>query len=150
MSPEALAAALSSNVEPRKLFRWSRVHAQFQGDVSSDAFEITRIIRYRNSFLPVVRGQFLPSASGTTVAIQMELHPFVMVGMCLWFGGVGLGILTFASGLLNGQAPLFPGLLVLLGMLAFGFALVSGGFWPEAKKQKSTLIEMFEGAASAD
>lgn len=142
MSPEALAAALSSNVEPRKWFRWSKVHARFQGEVSRDGFEITRIIRYQNSSLPIVRGQFLPNASGTKVAIRMGLHPSAIAFVCVWFGGLGLGTFAFAYVWLSGQASAWPGLLILPAMIVFGFAIVSGGFWFEATKQKPMLIEL--------
>ena len=143
MSPEEIVAALNSRIEPKKLFRFSSDHAPFQDDISRDGFKITRVVHYRNSFLPIVTGRFLPGNSGIKVVIRLGLHPFVTAFMCVWFGGVGLGVIGTISGLLSGQAPASPMLLIPFGMLVFGWALVSGGFWFEAKKQKSILFEMF-------
>jgi len=143
MSPDEIVAALESNIEPGKFFRFQRHHAPFQGKVYEDGFRITRIIHYRNSFLPVVTGKFLPGASGIKVAIRMGLHPLVTAFMCVWFGGVGLGMIGVIAGLLSGQAPASLMLLIPFAMLAFGCALVWVCFWFEAKKQKTMLLEMF-------
>jgi hypothetical protein len=37
---------------------------EFEGDVSPQGFDITRIISYRNSCIPVIRGRFEPSGTG--------------------------------------------------------------------------------------
>ncbi len=54
---------LQENTEPRKYLRWSRTHRLFQGEVSSEGFILTRIIHYRNSFLPVLHGDYLVRSS---------------------------------------------------------------------------------------
>jgi hypothetical protein len=150
MSPEAFVAALNSQVEPKRLFRMSSNHLPFQGDISRDGFRITRIIHYRNSFLPIVSGKYFPGPSGIVVEIWMGLHPLVIVFMCVWFGGVGFGAFAMLSGLVTGQVQASPILLIPFGMLLFGWALVSGGFWFEAKKQKRMLIEMFKGLETSE
>ena len=145
MSPEEIVAALNSKIEPKKLFRFSSDHAPFHGDISRDGFRITRAIHSMNSFLPVVTGKFLPGDSGIKVAIRLGLHPLITAFMCIWFGGVGLGVIAALAGLLSGQALASPMLLIPFGMLVSGWAVVSGGFWFEAKKQKPMLVEMFKG-----
>lgn len=47
---------------------------EFEGDVSPQGFNITRIT-YRNSCIPVIRGRFEPSAIGTRIVIEMNMHP---------------------------------------------------------------------------
>ncbi len=150
MSAEDIVASLSSEIEPNKLFGMSTDHAPFQGDISRHGFKITRIIHYRNSFLPIISGKFLPGDAGVKVAIRMRLHPFVTAFMCVWFGGVGLGVVAVVGGLLSGPAPASPMLLIPFGMLVFGWALVSGGFWCEAKEQKRMLLEMFKGLEASE
>jgi len=150
MSPEAIVTALNSKIEPKKLFRLSLDHAPFQGDISRDGFRITRIVHYRNSFLPVVTGKFLAGDSGTKVAIRLGLHPVVTAFMCVWFGIVGLAVVVALAGLPSGLAPTSPVPLIPLGMLVLGWALVSGGFWFEAKKQKRMLIEMFKELGTSE
>jgi hypothetical protein len=143
LSPEEIVESLQSNIGPRKLFRLTSKHPTFQGELTNDGFKISRIIHYRNSFLPVVHGTFRAGNSGRIVSIKMRLNLFVAVFMCVWFSGVGLAMLAFTVGFLNGKIQPSPMLLIPFGMLVFGWALVSGGFWFEAKKQKPLLIEMF-------
>jgi hypothetical protein len=127
MSVESIIASLNSQTEPKKWFHLGRGHTAFQGTISSDGFEITRIIHYRNSFLPIIRGSFGPGPFGTTIAIKMGLHPFAAAFMCFWFGGVGVGILSVLAELSLGQTGWDPMLLIPFGMLLFGLVLVSGG-----------------------
>ncbi len=154
MSPEEIARSLKASVEPRKLFRLSSKHAIFQGELLCNGFKISRIIHYRNSFLPIINGTIRASHSGFIISINMRLHRFVMAFMCFWFGGVSIGMLTAIMGLLSGKTHSSLILLIPFGMLVFGWALVSGGFWFEAKKQKRLLIEMFKkretGESGAD
>ena len=126
LSLDDCIASLSSEVEPNKWFRFSTKHKIFQGVVSHAGFKITRIVHYRNSFLPVVYGTFRSGLRGTTVAIKMRMHPWVTTFMCVWFGGVGLVLVV----LIDFQR------LIPLGMLIFGLALINGGFWFEVKRTK--------------
>ena len=143
LSPEEIVASLRSAIEPARMFRFSSKHATFQGELTSDGFKMSRIIHYRNSFLPVVHGTFRAGDSGRIVSIKMRLNLFVAAFMCIWFTGVGLAVLAFTVGFLRGKIQPSPMLLIPFGMLVFGWALVSGGFWSEARKQKRMLVEMF-------
>src|SRR5271154_1848899 len=49
----------------------------FIGRVQDGSFKLRRDIRYRNSFLPLVRGHVVPTSTGTRVSVTMFLHPFV-------------------------------------------------------------------------
>lgn len=49
---------LNAQVEPTKVFRFSNKHLPYQGTISESGFQISHIIHYRNSFLPVIRGRF--------------------------------------------------------------------------------------------
>ena len=146
MSLETAVATIKSSIEPKKFFRFSSGNAAFQGEVSYDGFKITRIIHYRNSFLPVVSGKFLPGNSGVRVVVHLGLHRLVSAFTCLWFGGVGFSIIRSVAELLSEQTPASLMLFIPFGMMIFGCALVSGGFWFEAKKQKSMLIKLLNGA----
>ena len=63
--------------------------------------------------------------------------------MFIWLSGVSIGVLTFLAAALSGKMTPLPALLVPLGMLVFGIALTSGGFWWEAKKTKPIIVRMF-------
>ena len=80
----------------------------------------------------------------------MRLHAFITAFMCVWFGGVGLGCIVLLNSVFNGQKPMSPAMLIPFGMLIFGWALVSGCFWFEAKKQKPMLVEMFNDLVKLD
>jgi|LGVE01.1.fsa_nt_gb hypothetical protein len=143
---ETAVEILQSSVEAKKFIRFSSGNAPFQGEISYDGFKITRIIHYQNSFLPVVTGKFLPGNSGVRVVVHLGLHPLVSAFMYFWFGGLGLGIIGIVAKFISKQILFSPMLLIPFGMMIFGWALVSGGFWFEAKKQKSMLIKLLNGA----
>src|SRR5438067_5331361 len=111
MSEEEIASALRKWIEPRKTFRLSWDHAAFEGSFTNDGFKITRIIHYRNGFLPVVRGRFLAGPSGTRVKIEMRLQKFSAIFMAVWFGGVILGVAWAITVLLTRHTRFDPMLL---------------------------------------
>lgn len=145
LSASDIVAVLNDNIEPTKWVRFSRDHKVFQGSLTRDGFVVTRIIHYRNSFLPIIRGTFKSDPSGVAIAIKMRLHHFVTAFMCVWFGGVGIGIIAMATAFIADARARHPAMLVPLAMLVFGWALVTGGFWVEAKKSKPILLDIFKG-----
>lgn len=142
-------AGISKIVEPKKLFRnpFNRNHAAFQGEVRPDGFKISRIIHYRNSFLPTVNGRFEPSSVGTRVAVTMTLHPSVIAFGVLWFGMVGLFGGAFLLAALTAR-QFDPAMLIPVGMFVFGYLLFTLSFKWEARKARATLIELFTEQAS--
>ena len=110
----------------------------FWGTIDGQSFRIQRDIRYRNSFLPLVRGDVHPGRFGSEITVTMSLHPFVAVFMLVWLSGVGFGgwrIMFYSHG------PGTPNSFIPLGMFLLGIALTLGGFIPEAIKAKRLLEE---------
>ncbi|EAW35055.1 WD40 repeat domain-containing protein [Lyngbya sp. PCC 8106] len=138
---------LETNIEAPKVFRWvfSRNHAPYAGTISDSGFKIYRIIHYRNSFLPVIRGKFEPSSDETLIHITMRLHPFIMSFLIFWFSiFYSLSLAVFLSEILSGNILIFEALLFL------GFPLVvlfifGCAFWYEANRSREELIEIIEG-----
>ena len=95
----------------------------FIGSVQGNSFNMRRDIRYRNSFLPVIRGRAESEGIGTRVSVTMFLHPLVAGFMALWSA-------IMASVL----AQVRPSWLWLF--LAFAVVVVLAGFVPEAIKAK--------------
>ena len=105
----------------------------YTGTLSADGFTIQRIIRYRNSFLPVIKGRFSNPFGKTTIEIRMRPNTIVLIFMSFWMGVVGavcIGILIAAiTGNLDRNSPagssgsFLPGL-IPFGMLLFGYALL--------------------------
>ncbi|OPY79634.1 MAG: hypothetical protein A4E65_01803 [Syntrophorhabdus sp. PtaU1.Bin153] len=140
---EEIVALLQSEVEPRKRLRFSCEGCKtFEGEISWEGFRILRIINYRNSFLPVIRGKFRQEYPGVTVEIQMRPHVFVIIFMCVWFLGVILGMAAAVMGVISRQIELSLFLLIPFGMFLFGLLMVYGGFWTEARKSKALLEDV--------
>ncbi|EDX71324.1 hypothetical protein MC7420_3439 [Coleofasciculus chthonoplastes PCC 7420] len=78
---------LNAHIEAPKTFRWTlaRNHAPYAGTISSDGFEVRRIIHYQNSFLPRIRGRFESGSQGTVIRITMRLHPLVIGFLVFWY-----------------------------------------------------------------
>ncbi|MDZ8189389.1 MAG: hypothetical protein RMX96_31700 [Nostoc sp. ChiSLP02] len=143
-TPEALPLVLqrlNAKVEPTKTFRFSTKHAPYQGRISEEGFQISRIIHYRNSFLPVIRGRFEVESEETMVHIQMSVHPFVMTFLGFWFFcwyGAIIPI-TLTGPMPNYVAPLFLGMPILM-LVIFWLA-----FWSEANRSRTELAQIIYG-----
>ncbi len=143
LGPDEAAARLTAAVAAR---RWSfkAPPEPFTGWVRGRQFEVMRTIRYRNSFLPVVTGEIAPDAAGARIRVVMRLHLAVAAFMIVWFGFV----LTFAVAAVvsmlrhSPDAPGYTFLAVPAAMAAFGYGLVSLGFWPEVRKARTLLAEI--------
>lgn len=134
---------LNGEVETPKI-RWgfSRHHALYQGKVSESGFEITRIIHYRNSFLPVIRGTFHQESDGrTTIHIKMGIDPFVMAFLgfwyLTWYGGVTPIVLT--GTMPKTMALFFLGLPIVV-LITFWCA-----FWFEANRSRREIASIILG-----
>jgi len=146
-SQEALKR-LDNAIEPKRYFRlFGSGTKPYQGKVEGSHFEISRIIGYRNSFLPMIKGDVQTEIGGCTIYISMKPHIFIIAFMIFWLGGIGLAFLAtlgpFVSSLgqISTADPsllLFPG-----GMLAFGYALFLGGFKFESIKSKKFFKDLF-------
>jgi hypothetical protein len=124
-------AKLSFRESLRQSFPFNRAEgAPFIGSVQDDSFKMKRNIRYRNSFLPMIRGTISSYGVGTRVSMTMFLHPAVAIFMIFWLSMVGSVAVSHPT-----VSP------IPWGMLAFGLAISVGGFIPEAIKAKRLILE---------
>lgn len=148
-SAQELLRRLEAAVEPTAWLRnpFSTQHKPFQGKVTGNTFKLSRIIHYRNSFLPTVSGTVREAGSGAVLEATLGLHPVVAVFMTLWLGFAGVLALALGVGLVSrGENPL-PAL-VPTGMFLFGYLLSQGAFLFEAKKAKQFLEELASTAST--
>lgn len=141
LPPPQAQQKMAAQVQPRKIFRFGGPDndRQFQGELTADSFSVTRIIGYRNSFLPLVEGRFESAAGGSAITITMRPLIFVIAFMTVWFSlALSFSAAAFTSTLVG---------LIPVGMLVFGYALVMIPFWIEAKKQERVLREIFQARA---
>ncbi|MBD2465023.1 hypothetical protein H6G89_28870 [Oscillatoria sp. FACHB-1407] len=141
--PEVVRQRLATHIEAPKILRWqfSHHHAPYEGKIWETGFELRRIIHYRNSFLPTVRGRFEVTSQGTDVHITMGMHPVVTAFLAIWgfFWYSALIPLTLAGGMPGEVALLFLGLPTIL-FVGFWYA-----FWYEANRAQDDLIGMIAG-----
>jgi hypothetical protein len=108
----------------------------FHGTVDSRTFEIIRVIGYKNSFLPVIRGEPVPAEGGTRLHLAMKWHITATVFMCLWLGGLASVVLLAMFGVIAEGRKEIPDLIL---MLIAGGALAAVCFYPEARKAEKLL-----------
>ncbi|ACU59576.1 hypothetical protein [Chitinophaga pinensis] len=122
----------------------------YTGEITSSTFKMSRIINYRNSFLPQITGEITSFLDETQIIIKMQPVTFVLIFMSFWLGTVGLACLGI---LLTGlsQLPLLfsegfsPFVLIPFVMFVFGCLLCTLAFKTEAKKSKAFLEQLLEG-----
>ena len=71
LSQEAAREKLANIVEPRKVrLGFSRIDNPFEGELESNRFKITRVLGYRNSFIPVLTGEIRDDLDSSTLQIM--------------------------------------------------------------------------------
>ncbi|MBO0358146.1 hypothetical protein J0X19_09340 [Hymenobacter sp. BT186] len=141
---QRIEANLAPSFSWRDLFK-SRSPAPFQGAVHFDSFEIQRVISYRNSWLPQIKGRvkLAQDGQGSIVTVRHKLHLFVLVFSSIWLLGVGVATISalwscWATGIFT-FAKLIPML-----MLSFGLTLFTVPFWLEVRQSRPLLIRILE------
>ena len=154
LPPAEIGKRISDVIEPKKTAFFAPLYRKsarpYEGQYVGDRFEISRIIDYRNSFLPDISGHIISFGNQTRIAINMQLSPFVLVFMAGWLGIVGLvclSMLTYAVVQSEevSQREFTPLSLMPFGMFIFGCLLAVIPFKIESKKSKQFLASLFEG-----
>ena len=143
LPPHKAAATLAALTQPKKGFLESLKHAwrfsssaeeqPWQGTVGDERFSIRRVIRYRNSFLPMIHGRFEPDGLGSQVTVTMSLHPFVILFLIFF---CGQSVLITSALQASAAAP--PFFYLWMPLMALAITLI--GFAPEAYKARNMLI----------
>lgn len=150
LTKQEVLKRLDSVVEPKRSFHFFGSREKpYQGKIAGPHFEVSRIINYGNSFLPMIKGDVESEIIGSSVLISMQPHIFVIVFMPLWVGGMGVFFLVTLISLLSSSLQVNitnPSLLrPLEAMFVFCVAaLVAFKF--EAIKSKKFFEELFEAA----
>jgi len=136
--------ALMKNIEAPKIIRpfWEQSAGEFEGELKNNEFEIKRIIRYRNSFLPLIKGRVENSGDGTRLIIEMRINVSAALFMTIWCGFLALGI-SWTIIFQDDYEPDSIG--IPIAMLVFGYVLVMSGYLYEARKAKDLLLSITQG-----
>lgn len=152
LSPQEFHELLIKKVDRHQpLLAWGNRTSdkKFEGKIYGLNFEISKKIKYRNSFLPVIYGKMEPFLGGAIVNVTLKPNTFVLVFMSIWLGVVFLVNIVFlaimVSNIFTGKGFKFQTEgFIPLGMLAIGFAIFSIGFWPEAKPTIDLFKKVFD------
>jgi hypothetical protein len=153
LSAEEVLKRIADNVQQKQDFSFSTFNRNYTkpytGQIIGTNFTMSRNINYRNSFLPIVKGQITTYLGQTQVNIKMRPVIVVLIFISFWLGVVGLvcigmilaGLLQFKQILHNGFSPM---LFIPFGMFAFGCLLTHFAFKGESKNSKEFLARLLE------
>jgi hypothetical protein len=153
LSVDEVLKRIADNIQHRqepKFSTFSRNYSKpYTGEINSTTFTMTRNINYRNSFLPVIKGQIIPFLGQTQVDIKMRPTIFASIFISFWLGIVTLfcigtliaGLLRFRQILQTGFSPMF---LIPFAMFVFGWLLLHFSFKKESKISKDFLATVLQ------
>lgn len=140
--PPKKTITYKTNLKKEEILKKLHESLDYEGSTDIDTFTISRIINYRNSFLPRIKGRISTDYNTTTIEVTMQLHKFVFVFMAVWLIGV---LSFFVISLINvpfNKLVFFD--TIPLVMLIFGILLMYIPFTIESRKSEKDLEEMFE------
>lgn len=144
---------LEANVAPKKptsnlvVTRWGQKETfdkPYAGIISGQHFNISRVINYKNSFLPVIKGEVTHFLGQTEINVKSSPHIAVLVFSALWMSMVLIGCVVVT--MVSIKDGFEPALLIPFFMLVFGCLLFTIPYKIEAKKSKAFLVNLLEGA----
>ena len=151
LNKEALLLHLQNGIEAQKAFGIGAISHTYSkpyiGKIRNNTFEIKRVIDYRNSFLPQIKGVVLESSNGSKIHVKMSLPEIVKFFMVFWLGSVALGCIGVSYYLLfRNPSGAFenPVVFVPFAMLIFGMAMTSLAFKKESKKSIIDLEDLLQ------
>ncbi|MRX41102.1 hypothetical protein GJU43_17590 [Flavobacterium sp. LC2016-23] len=149
LKKEALLVHLQNEIEAEKSFGFGTQRISYSkpyiGKISNPTFELKRAISYRNSFLPIIKGEIKDDSSGSKINVKMGLPDLVKIFMCIWLGIVFLASLgTLYTLLYNNGLKEGPFIFIPFVMLFGGVAMVVLGFKIESKKSITDLEQLLQ------
>ncbi len=101
LSVEEVNLKLNENIEPKSKSLFSSfirtTTKPYEGEIYGNRFKISRIISYKNSFLPVISGDIFTFKNFTNINVKMETNRTILVIWYLIVLIVGFGITTFSN-----------------------------------------------------
>lgn len=142
LSKQEIIKRLSDATEPkRNTFASNRKSTkEYEGFINDDHFEINRIIRNRNSFLPQISGLIQENTHETQIEVKMKLNWFVVIFLIFSCSFV----LCFFITILIAVEKIYFDVLIPVGMLVFVYALTMLGFKIESMRSKEDLKKIFD------
>lgn len=142
LSPEEVAERLKDNTAaPKTTFQAAT--KPYQGAIGERSFAMTKIVKEKNAFLPLIKGQIKESDEGAVVSVKMRLHSVSFIFIAIWCGLVGLAfvVMMMSSVVLQKFNPvaLVPG-----GMFIIAWGMTLIGFKKESRSSIADLGKILE------
>ena len=147
-SPQEIHDILQSVTSSKRAWV-TRPPGEFIGTIDQYDFKIMRIINYRNSFMPVIKGAIKKGEEAYVVALKMQLHPITYIFLIFWFGIAGFILLIGILGLMTSEPTDVTLFLGTGGFIAWGQILSRWGFFFQAKKDIKKLEELLSAETPA-
>lgn len=137
---------ISRQIEPKQALRFAQFRRNknwkpYEGEITGNIFRIIRVIRYRNSFLPMIFGTIESRGGETRISIEMRMMPLATLFIFLLMGVIVIMEISFLYIGLHDQSFL-PAIAVPLMMFALGYFMVYWGFKIESVRSKKFLREL--------
>lgn len=143
LTQQEIIKRLSDFVEPKTFSFGKKTIKDYEGSVDTDSFDISRVINYRNSFLPQIYGTIQKNNDRTEIQVTMSLNGIVFlftIVCCL------MATFSFVIVLMKGirDKEITVEFFIPLIMLLFMYGLTMVCFKIESKKSKEYLKNIFE------
>jgi len=141
-SKEETIEKLNSITYNKLLTGNKNVSKKFEGEIDNYGFTIYRIINYRNSFLPIIKGNFVSqNGNSTLIEMRIQMNIFASIFMSIWFLISGVIFLNFLYDQFGSKNFDFKSLVFIVGFIITGYLIMILGFNYEAKKSKEILSQ---------
>jgi 4-hydroxybenzoate polyprenyltransferase len=138
------AGALLNSVERRR-FRFQSRSRTLEHTATGPTFDIQRVIRYRNTFLPRIRGRIQAGASGSSISVTMSLPLAVQIFALAWLTvSAAMVAMVLVSIIYHPRLAHAAFMLFIVLMLRAGWRMIVGGFSTEAAEAERLLLKMFK------
>jgi len=147
LHPKEVMQRLQDRIEAPRSFGFgsgqNRYSKPYIGKTWGNRFQISRVIEYRNSFLPQISGTVIAKGAGSQIEVDMKLAEGIQIFVILWLIGVSFAAIAIPTGMYfeNAEATAGFAILIPIIMLIAGSTLVYFGFKTESKK---SLVELEE------
>ena len=153
LSESEVLTRLQNSIQPQKnsLSLFPKETKPYIGKVIGRSFEIRRSINYRNSFLPVIKGELIERLNKTRISVSLRPSVFVLIFMAFWLGTIGfvcigiIVVLIIQFNKINWQ-EFSPIALIPFVMFIFGYGLLMFGYRVESSKSKRFLLNLLEAS----
>lgn len=115
----------------------------YEGDIDNNSFKVKRIIRYRNSSLPIIIGVLSKDYNSTTIFVIMRIHYLVMLFIIFWCSGILFGLFSMSRYLIEKSEFTFA-IFAFPVMLLFAYLITLLPFKYESRKSIKDLKTMFD------